>query len=295
MNNYYEDDEQNSYGRGVPDEDYYQQRAPRRPADDMNTGRMNNDVMQQGYSSQGYPSQGYASQGYPEQARMPQQRPSQGQQRPQQRPSQGQQAGAAYATQQRRPAAGGQTAAARHDKRNSQKKQLTYIIILAVEALVLVAIIVIFAIFYKKLDNKDYNSASASSSEQQSGGNSGSVNVDNDKFALTCYQVQLVRDVDDSPVALIFFTFTNKTAEPLAMSEVFPPKVVQNGQECETFAVLENAPEELYNRDTQISDGASLECCYAVKIFDTASTLTLTIHDNYETFTDIGSVDIPLP
>lgn len=281
MNNYYEDEEQNSYGRGIPDEEVYQQRVPRRPADDMNTGRMN------GYGGQ----QGYANQGYPEQARM-QSRPAQGQQaRPQQRQAA---AGNAYANQQRRPSSGGQTAAARHDKRSSQKKQLTYIIILAIEALILVAIIVVFAIFYKKLDDKDYNSSASSASEEQSGGNSGSVNVDNDKFALSCYQVQLVRDVDDSPVALIFFTFTNKTAEPLAMSEVFPPKVVQNGQECETFAVLENAPEELYNRDTQISDGASLECCYAVKIFDTASTLTLTIHDNYETFADIGSVDIPL-
>ncbi|MCR5266918.1 MAG: DUF5067 domain-containing protein, partial [Lachnospiraceae bacterium] len=160
----------------------------------------------------------------------------------------------------------------------------------------LIGVIFIFLHFYNKLKNKDFDDTkpAAKSQESTQQTTSGSVNVNNDKFALTCNKVQIVRDVDGKPVALIYFTFTNKLAEPLSMSDVFPPAVRQDDTDCETFATLENAPDELYDRDLQISDGQSIECCYAVGLQNTTDTITLTIHDNYETFTDIGSVDIPL-
>ncbi len=184
----------------------------------------------------------------------------------------------------------------RHEKRRAQKRQATSVVLIVLELLVLAGVISVFFHFFFKLQNRDFDTAeSAKPAKQESeAAKSGSVNVDNDKFALTCYKVQIVRDVDGKPAALIYFNFTNKTSEPLSMSDVFPPSVRQGDTDCETFATLEDAPEELYNRDLQISDGQSVECCYAVKLHDTMDTLTLTIHDNYETVTDIGSVDIPL-
>lgn len=188
-----------------------------------------------------------------------------------------------------------ETAASRHEKRMAQKKQVTFGIIVFFEAVILIGLICLFFNFFLKIKNGDFiEDKSVAKTETQSGTTPGSVNVDNDKFTLTCYKVQLVRDIDGNPAALIYFTFANKTAEPLSMSDVFPPTVKQGDFDCETFAVLEDAPDELYNRDLQISDGQSVECCYAVKLHDTMDSLILTIHDNYETFTDIGSVEIPL-
>ena len=189
------------------------------------------------------------------------------------------------------------TAKERHDKRAAQKKQVASIILITLEVVILIGVIFVFFHFFFKLKNRDFEDTKPVETAQENNGGetaSGSVNVDNDKFALTCYKLQIVRDVDGKPVALIYFTFTNKTSEPLSMSDVFPPKVRQGENDCETFATLEDAPDELYNRDTQISDGQTIECCYAVRLHDTMDTITLTIHDNYETFTDIGSVDIPL-
>lgn len=183
----------------------------------------------------------------------------------------------------------------RHEKRIAQKKQMTFGIIVFFEVVILIGIIAIFFHYFIKLKKGDFTEDKKPTETQESTGTTqGSVNVDNDKFTLTCYKVQLVRDIDGNPAALIYFTFANKTATPLSMSDVFPPSVKQGDFDCETFAVLDDAPDELYNRDLQISDGQSVECCYAVKLHDTMDTLTLTIHDNYETFTDIGSVDIPL-
>lgn len=186
-------------------------------------------------------------------------------------------------------------ALSRHEKRQAQKKQMTFGIIVFFEVCILIGIIAVFFHFYLKLKNNDFlEEKKATTTESAEGATKGSVNVDNDKFSLTCYKVQLVRDIDGNPAALIYFTFTNKLSEPLSMSDVFPPSVKQGDYDCETFAVLDDAPDELYNRDLQISDGQNVECCYAVKLHDTMDTLTLTIHDNYETFTEIGSVDIPL-
>ena len=123
---------------------------------------------------------------------------------------------------------------------------------------------------------------------------SDSVDVDNDNFALKCTNITVTLDTNGSPAALIYFTFTNKTGEQLSMSEVFPPSVMQNGEPCETFASLEEYPEEFYNKDMKISDGSTINCCYAVALKDAVSPLRLTIHDNYEAFADIGSTEIPI-
>ena len=184
----------------------------------------------------------------------------------------------------------------RHEKRVEQRRRVTSIVLITLEVFVLIGVIAVFFHFFQKLRNRDFDTAKpvAGAEQGSEGSQSGSVNVDNEKFALTCYKVQIVRDVDGKPAALIYFTFTNKTSEPLSMSDVFPPSVTQGGENCETFATLEDAPDELNNRELQISDGQSVECCYAVKLHDTMDTITLTIHDNHDTFTDIGSVDIPL-
>ena len=123
---------------------------------------------------------------------------------------------------------------------------------------------------------------------------SDSVDVDNDNFTLRCTNVTVVLDANNNPAALIYFTFVNKTSKLLSMSEVFPPSVTQNGEPCETFATLNEYPEEFYNKDTQVSDGTSIECCYSVSLKDAVSPLSLTIHDNYETFKDVGTTEIPL-
>ena len=128
----------------------------------------------------------------------------------------------------------------------------------------------------------------------QTEASSESVDVDNDNFTLKCTNVTVCLDTNGNPAALIYFTFTNKTSKLLSMSEVFPPSVTQNGEPCETFASLDEYPEEFYNKDTQISDGSSLDCCYSVSLKDAVSPMMLTVHDNYETFSDVGTTEIPL-
>ncbi len=128
----------------------------------------------------------------------------------------------------------------------------------------------------------------------QTEASSESVDVDNDNFTLKCTNVTVCLDTNGNPAALIYFTFTNKTSKLLSMSEVFPPSVTQNGEPCETFASLDEYPEEFYNKDTQISDGSSLDCCYSVSLKDAVSPMMLTIHDDYETFSDVGTTEIPL-
>ena len=193
------------------------------------------------------------------------------------------------------PVPGSGPVKSRHEKRKEQRRRAVSVLLIVFEVAILIAIIIVFFHFFFKLKNKDFDTAQKKPAKtQEQGAASGTVNVDNDNFALTCNKVQIVRDVDGQPVALIYFTFTNKTSEPLSMSDVFPPSVTQGGLDLETFATLEDAPDELYNRDLQISDGQIVECCYAVKLHDTMDTITLTIHDNHDTFTDIGSVDIPV-
>lgn len=176
-----------------------------------------------------------------------------------------------------------------------KKNQTGPIIILAVEIVVFIALLVAFFILKGKIEDGDLGSDTKSSTEASAeSGSSGGVNVENENFSLTCTKVQLATDVDGNPAALIYFTYTNKSSTPLSMSEVFPPRVTQNGMDCSTDIILAQDPPELANKDTQISDGQSLECCYAFSLQDLTSTLTLTTHDNYSTFTDIGSTEIPL-
>ena len=101
-------------------------------------------------------------------------------------------------------------------------------------------------------------------------------------------------DANNETAALVYFTFVNKTDTPLAMSAVFPASVKQNGVDCPEDANLTDAPAEISNKDMQVSGGQSVECCYAFKLSDQTSPLTLTVHDNYSTFQDVGSTEIPI-
>ncbi len=122
---------------------------------------------------------------------------------------------------------------------------------------------------------------------------SDSINVNND-FEIHFTKLELCTDTDGNPAALLYFSFTNRTNKLLSMSEVYPITVKQNGIQCETFASLNEYPEEFYNKDTQISDGITLDCCYVVALYDEVTPLSITIHDNYETYADIDTVEMPL-
>lgn len=173
-----------------------------------------------------------------------------------------------------------------------KKNQTTSIIILAVEVVVFIALIILFFVLKGKIDNP---SSSKSKTEQSAEGeSSGGVNVESDDFSLMCTKVQLSADASGNPVALIYFTFANKTDAALAMSDVFPPSLTQNGMQCSTEVSLLEYPPELTNKDMQIEGGQVTECCFAFSIYDLESPLTLTIHDNYSTFSDIGSTQIPI-
>lgn len=123
---------------------------------------------------------------------------------------------------------------------------------------------------------------------------SDSVDVDNENFTLHCTNITVTLDTNGSPAALIYFTFTNKTSSQLSMSEVFPPSVMQNGQPCDTSASLEEYPEEFYNKDMKIADGSTINCCYAVSLTDAVSPIRLTIYDNHDTFSEIGTTEIAI-
>lgn len=169
-----------------------------------------------------------------------------------------------------------------------RKNDTTSYIILGVEIVVFIALIVLFFVLKSKIvDTEDKADASA---QQTTNG----VNVESQDFTLTCTRVQIVRDADEEIAALVFFTFVNKTETPLSMSGVYPIKASQNGSECPEDTNLVEPPQEVENKDMQVSGGQSVECCYAFKLSDEQSPLTLTVHDNYSTYTDIGSTEIPL-
>lgn len=183
---------------------------------------------------------------------------------------------------------GGQRGSGRHKKTDT-----TSIIILAVEVIVFIALICLFFILKSKIVDSDSSSGSSAESSQETGTTNG-VNVESDDFSLTCTKVQLVMDADNETAALVYFTFVNKTDTPLSMSAVFPASVKQNGADCPEDTNLADTPAEIANKDMQVSGGQSVECCYAFKLSDQTNPLTLTIHDNYSTFQDIGTTEIPI-
>ena len=176
-----------------------------------------------------------------------------------------------------------------------KKNDTTSIIILIVEIVVFIGLLIGFFILKGKIvDGGGSSSSSSTEASAEGGQTSNGVNVENDQFTLTCTKVQLVMDADSNVAALIYFTFVNKTDDPLSMSAVFPASVKQNGVDCPEDTNLTETPAELANKDMQVSAGQSVECCYAFKLSDQTSPLTLTVHDNYSTFQDIGSTEIPI-
>ncbi len=195
--------------------------------------------------------------------------------------------------QRREPSGAGRGGARGKAPARRKKTDTTSIIILAVEIVVFIALIVLF--FFLKGKIEDGGSAKADAgTESASSSTSNGVNVESSGFSLTCTKVQLVMDADNNTAAIVYFTFVNKTDTPLSMSAVFPASVKQNGVDCPEDANLTETPPEIANKDMQISGGQSIECCYAFQLSDQTSPITLTIHDNYETFTDIGSTEIPI-
>ena len=174
-----------------------------------------------------------------------------------------------------------------------KKNDTTSLIILGVEIVVFIALLALFFVLKSKIVDSDSTSASAGEAQEASSGSNG-VNVESNDFSLTCTKVQLVMDANNETAALVYFTFVNKTDTPLAMSAVFPASVKQNGVDCPEDANLTDAPTEISNKDMQVSGGQSVECCYAFKLADAENPITLTTHDNYSTFADVGSTEIPI-
>lgn len=177
--------------------------------------------------------------------------------------------------------------------RKSKKQIIIYSIIIAIEVIALVVIWAMYFSYNSKLSSKSGSSSSAQSSDN-SGSSSGSINVDNDNFTLNCTKISISTDAAGNPVALVYFTFTNKTENPLSMSQVYSPLFKQAGMDLTTASALAEEPQEIYNKDSQVSAGQSIDCAYAVTLQDTTSEITITMHDNYETFSDIGSTVVPI-
>ena len=196
---------------------------------------------------------------------------------------------------QRRDGGGGRGGHSRSGGSGRRKKNdTTSLIILIVEIVVFIALICLFFVLKSKIEDGGGSSSAAAESSQEAGQTSNGVNVENEQFSLTCTKVQLVMDADNETAALVYFTFVNKTDEALSMSAVFPASVKQNGVDCPEDTNLTETPAEIANKDMQVSGGQSVECCYAFKLSDQTNPLTLTIHDNYSTFQDIGSTEIPI-
>ncbi len=203
---------------------------------------------------------------------------------------------------QRREPSGAARGGARGGSHSSharrRKNNTTSIIVLIVEIVVFLALVGLFFVIKSKVDGASSSSSSSSEAAADGSGEGGAssngVNVENNDFSLTCTTVKLVEDADKNTVALVYFTFVNKTDTPLAMSAVFPASLKQNGVDCPEDVNLTETPQEIANRDMQVSGGQSVECCYAFKLADAENPITLTTHDNYSTFADVGSTEIPI-
>ena len=178
--------------------------------------------------------------------------------------------------------------------RKSRRQMLIYAIIIALEIIALIVIWSMYFSYNSKLKDGGSKSSKKKTEAQQEGPTPGSVNVDNDNFALTCTKISITADSTGAPAAVVYFTFVNKTDTPLSMSQVYAPAFTQAGQELSTSVTLAEDSAEIYNKDTQVSSGQSIECAYAATLVDTTSEITITMHDNYETFADIGYVTVPI-
>ena len=177
--------------------------------------------------------------------------------------------------------------------RKATRQIVIYGIIIAIEVIALVVIWAMYISYNSKL-SKGGNSSAATSAESSDGASSGNINVENDNFSLTCTKMSISTDAMGSPVAIVYFTFVNKTDSPLSMAQVYSPSFMQSGMQLSTSANLAEPPIEITNKDSAVSNGESITCAYAVTLQDTTSEITITMHDNYETFSDIGSTVVPI-
>ena len=177
--------------------------------------------------------------------------------------------------------------------RKAKRQMLIYTIIIAIE---IIALIVIWAMYisYNSGSKKSSSKSKNEASQTDDSGNSGNINVENDEFSLSCTKISITSDAAGNPVALVYFTFANKTDSPLSMSQTYQPRFTQLGMELPTAGALADTPEEIGNKDMQVSNGQAVTCAYAVNLQDTTSEITIIMHDNYETFSDIGSTVVPI-
>ncbi len=194
---------------------------------------------------------------------------------------------------QRREPSGARSGGSRGGSSRRRKNDTSSIIVLIVEIVVFIALIALFFVLKSKVDGGSSSSGADTEASSENTASNG-VNVESADFSLTCTTVKLVEDADKSTAALVYFTFVNKTDTPLAMSAVFPASLKQNGVDCPEDTNLTETPPEIANKDMQVSGGQSVECCYAFKLQDSENPITLTTHDNYSTFADVGSTEIPI-
>lgn len=195
--------------------------------------------------------------------------------------------------QKKKQVARASQARATSGKGHKSKRQmyLVYGIIIAIEVIALAVIWTMYFTYNAKLSK---GGSGASSQAESSGESNGSINVDNDNFTLNCSKISITSDANGNPTAVIYFSFTNKTSSPFSMSQVYSPSFMQNGAQLMTATSLAEEPMEINNKDSQISGGQTVDCAYAVTLQDTTSEITITMHDNYETFSDIGSTVVPI-
>ena len=176
--------------------------------------------------------------------------------------------------------------------RKSKRQMLIYGIIIAVEVIALIVIWAMYISYNSKLSKG--GSSDASAQESSDAVSSGNINVENENFSLTCNKISITADSTGAPVAIIYFNFVNKTDTALSMSQVFSPSFKQTGVDLAVAGALTDAPQELSGKDTPVSGGQAVDCAFAVNLMDTTSEITITMHDNYETFSDIGSTVVPI-
>lgn len=174
--------------------------------------------------------------------------------------------------------------------RKSKREMLIYAIIIAIE---IIALIIIWTLYFKFNSSHSSKGSDAKAQTEASQGG-GSINVDNDSFSLACTKIAVTTDSAGAPIAVVYFTFSNKTETPLSMSQVFIPSFKQAGVDLPSAGSIADEPVEIANKDAQISGGQEMVCAYAVSLQDTTSEITITMRDNYETFSDIGSTVVPI-